>query len=110
VSFAVQADRAALTYSKNRNLRSAKYLHLRTLFRGTFFAGITGLAATAVVGIAVLMAASRPAQTQPAYAQKAGLECASCHQNPKGGGTLTDFGTKYLVAGLKLPKGYRSKK
>ncbi len=81
-----------------------------TVFRKAAFAGTSGLVATAFVAVATLMVASQPARTQPAYAQRTGLECAYCHQNPKGGGALTAFGNKFLTAGLKLPRGYKPKK
>jgi predicted heme/steroid binding protein/uncharacterized membrane protein len=31
------------------------------------------------------------------FAQKTGLECAFCHENPSGGGNLTEAGKKYLA-------------
>ena len=31
------------------------------------------------------------------FAQKTGLTCAFCHENPSGGGNLTDAGKKYLA-------------
>jgi mono/diheme cytochrome c family protein len=67
-----------------------------TLKTGTVYA-------TAIVGAAatLLIAAPQKAAAHPAYAQKTGQVCGVCHVNPKGGGTLTKTGIKWVTGGMK---------
>jgi len=43
------------------------------------------------------------AQATPKMAKQTAMECAGCHQNPKGGKKLNDFGAQFKAAGNKLP-------
>ena len=69
--------------------------------RATILCGTVGLAAATVLAAVTLAVSPRPAQAQPAYAQKTGLTCGVCHNNAKGGGPLTAFGTKWIAGGMK---------
>jgi mono/diheme cytochrome c family protein len=79
-----------------------------TMNRTTMVAGSAALA-TIVVTAMMFTLAPQSAQAHPAYAEKTGQHCAICHVNPKGGGKLSDCGTKWLTHGMKasfkcLPK------
>jgi mono/diheme cytochrome c family protein len=71
-----------------------------TINRTTIVAGTAALAAILVAAMMLTMA-PQPAQAHPAYAQKTGQHCATCHVNPKGGGKLTNCGTRWLTGGMK---------
>ena len=47
---------------------------------------------------------SQPASAKPEFAAQTGKPCASCHENPAGGGKLKSFGEKFKANGFKLPK------
>jgi mono/diheme cytochrome c family protein len=72
-----------------------------TMNRATIVAGTSALAAILLAAMTLAMA-PQPAQAHPAYAQKTGQHCAICHVNPKGGGKLTNCGTKWLTTGMKV--------
>ncbi|MCG6552382.1 MAG: CopD family protein [Candidatus Magnetominusculus sp. LBB02] len=58
-----------------------------------------GNGALAGLILAVLMVLSPiVVSATPEYAEKTGLQCASCHENPAGGGSLTKEGNKFLQA------------
>jgi mono/diheme cytochrome c family protein len=63
-----------------------------------------GLVAAVAVAAIMLAATPRAVQAFPAYAERTGQHCAVCHVNPKGGGTLTKYGTKWFTGGMKVPK------
>jgi hypothetical protein len=46
---------------------------------------------------------SAPATATQQFATQTGQSCAACHQNPKGGGTLTSVGEKFKANGNKMP-------
>jgi mono/diheme cytochrome c family protein len=72
--------------------------------RTTIIVGMASLAAAVVVAAVMLItAAPRTAQAFPAYAEKTGMHCAVCHVNPKGGGPLNAYGTKWFTGGMKTP-------
>jgi mono/diheme cytochrome c family protein len=64
-------------------------------------AGAAGVTAAMLAAATLLVATQRPAQAFPAYAQKTGYECGVCHVNPKGGGALNAYGTKWFTGGMK---------
>ncbi len=72
-----------------------------TIARTTVFAGTVYV--TAVIGAAatMLIVAPQKAAAHPAYAQKTGNTCGVCHVNPKGGGTLSKYGIKWVTGGMK---------
>ncbi len=51
------------------------------------------------------MALAAPAPATEQFAMKTGLPCAFCHENPSGGGTLTDAGRRYetMLSGRVAP-------
>jgi predicted heme/steroid binding protein/uncharacterized membrane protein len=52
----------------------------------------------ALAFLLIFMSLAAPASwATEEFAQKAGLECAFCHENPSGGGNLTEAGKKYLA-------------
>ncbi len=67
----------------------------------TLLAGLTG---TVLLTAGALLLPMGPAQAFPAYAQRTGFTCGVCHENPKGGGKLNAYGTKWFVGGMKIPK------
>lgn len=71
--------------------------------RTTIIVGTASVATAVVVAAMMLTAAPRTAQAFPAYAEKTGMHCAVCHVNPKGGGPLNAYGTKWFTGGMKTP-------
>jgi mono/diheme cytochrome c family protein len=63
----------------------------------------TGLTGTALLLMGAILLPTQPAQAFPAYAQKTGFTCGVCHVNPKGGGALNAYGTKWFTGGMKAP-------
>lgn len=71
--------------------------------RTTLVVGTASVAAAVVAAAMMLTAAPRTVQAFPAYAEKTGMTCGVCHNNPKGGGPLTAYGTKWFTGGMKTP-------
>lgn len=69
----------------------------------TFLLACSTAAVTVIVGAALLVM-TRPAAATSQFAKDTGKACGECHTNPKGGGPLTEFGTKFKANGNKLPK------
>lgn len=61
-----------------------------------------GAAALLMAG-ALYVITSPDANATSQFAKDTGKSCAACHQNPKGGGKLTAFGTKFQANGNKVP-------
>ncbi|MHB8174402.1 MAG: cytochrome B5, partial [Nitrospirota bacterium] len=51
----------------------------------------------ALAFLLVFTALAAPVWATEQFALKTGLSCAFCHENPSGGGTLTQAGEKYLA-------------
>ena len=64
---------------------------------------VGALVAVLAIAGALVVSASRPANAKPEFAAATGKPCASCHQNPSGGGPLKPFGAAFKANGYKLP-------
>ena len=71
--------------------------------RTTDLIGTAGLVAAVAVSAVMLIATPQTVQAHPAYAEKTGNVCGVCHVNVKGGGKLTDYGSKWFTGGMKAP-------
>jgi hypothetical protein len=61
------------------------------------------LVAALAIGCAFVASAPRSANAKPEFAASTGKACATCHQNPTGGGALKPFGEAFKANGYKLP-------
>jgi len=62
------------------------------------------LAAALAIGALFVVSAPRSANAKPEFAAATGKPCASCHQNPSGGGPLKPAGEAFKANGYKLKK------
>lgn len=62
----------------------------------------SGAVALIIIGTLCLLT-SYDANATTQFAKETGKSCAACHKDPKGGGKLTAFGTKFKANGNKLP-------
>jgi len=62
------------------------------------------LAAALVAGSVFVISQPGGANAKPEFAAATGKPCASCHQNPSGGGPLKPYGEAFRANGYKLKK------
>jgi len=67
--------------------------------------GVTAGSTAAAILIAVAMsfAIPVPVAATEAFTKDTGKPCGACHQSPKGGGKLTEYGERFRANGNKLP-------
>ena len=56
-------------------------------------------------GVTMMLLLSQSAMAKPEFTVQTSKPCATCHQNPAGGGKLKPFGEAFKANGNKLPRG-----
>lgn len=64
---------------------------------------VGALVAGLAIGCVFVVSAPRSANAKPEFAAATGKPCATCHQNPAGGGPLKPFGAAFKANDYKLP-------
>ena len=74
------------------------------IIRNRAIAFVAGaLAAIALAGSTIILTPGSAA-AKPEFAAQTGKSCATCHQNPSGGGKLKPYGEAFKANGFKVPK------